>query len=163
MGKIIIGVVLVAAVVGFLLMRDNPKAAEEMMHDSMDDMKGEVMEAGEKVMQKGEQMVGKALEDAKKRNAPVKEVVMTSFYDDKGAWFSVKEIKVKQGDIVRVKVTNTKGMHDWVLDEFDIKEETPLNEEVVIEFVADKAGTYEYYCSKPGHRAKGQVGKLIVE
>ena len=88
---------------------------------------------------------------------------MDSYYDDKGVWFSVKEIRVKKGDRVRIAVTNIKGMHDFVIDEFGVKQETPLNEKTVIEFVADKAGTFEYYCSKPGHRAKGQWGKLIVE
>lgn len=94
--------------------------------------------------------------------APAKEFAMTSYYDDQGAWFSLKEITVKQGDRVRIKVTNTKGTHDFTVDEFGIKKVTPLNEETVIEFVADKAGTFEYYCSMPGHRARGQLGKLII-
>ena len=92
----------------------------------------------------------------------VKEFVMTSFYDDTGIWFSLKEISVNEGDIVRIKVTNIKGNHDFVIDEYNIKEITPLNEEVVIEFTADKAGEFIYYCSKPEHRQKGQWGTLKV-
>lgn len=159
MVKIVIGLVVMAAVAGFFLMRNSPNEDIKMM-DTME-------MAGEKVVNQTEQALEKsinpAIEGAKKAGATVQEFTMTSYYDDKGAWFSLKEMKVKQGDIVRVKVTNTKGTHDWVLDEFGIKQETPANEEVVIEFVADKAGTYEYYCSKPGHRARGQWGKLIVE
>jgi nitrite reductase (NO-forming) len=93
----------------------------------------------------------------------VKEFSMTSFYDDKGKWFSLKEISVSKGDKVRIKVTNTKGTHDFNIDEYGIKQATPLNQETVIEFTADKVGTFEYYCSMPGHRAGGQVGKLIVK
>ena len=106
----------------------------------------------------------KMMEDkpAVEGEAMVKEFVMTAYYDAKGKWFSVKEMTVKKGDLVRVKVTNTAGMHDFVIDEFGVKKELPLNEEVVIEFVADKAGTFEYYCSKPGHRAGGQFGTLTV-
>lgn len=94
---------------------------------------------------------------------PVKEFTTTAFYDDKGVWYSLKEMRVKKGDTVRIKATNTKGMHDVTIDELGVKTELPLNQEVVIEFKADQAGEFTYYCSKPGHKAKGQFGKLIVE
>ncbi len=94
--------------------------------------------------------------------AAVKEFSMTSYYDDKGKWFSLKEIDVKKGDKVRVKITNTKGSHDFTIDEYGIKEMTPLNQETVIEFTADKVGDFIYYCSVPGHRAGGQWGTLKV-
>lgn len=93
----------------------------------------------------------------------VKEFTTTAYYDETGVWYSLKEMRVKQGDTVRIKATNTKGMHDLVIDEFGVQKELPMNEEVVIEFVADKTGEFIYYCSKPGHRAKGQWGTLIVE
>lgn len=95
-------------------------------------------------------------------NGPVKEFSMTAYYDAQGKWFSLKDIAVKKGDRVRIKMINTAGMHDFVLDEFGVKQELPLNQEVVIEFVADKAGAFQYYCSKPGHRAGGQWGTLTV-
>lgn len=98
-----------------------------------------------------------------KTTGPVKEFTTTAYYDESGTWYSLKEMRVKQGDTVRIKATNTKGMHDLTLDEFGIKQELSLNKEVIIEFTADKTGEFTYYCSKPGHRAKGQFGKLIVE
>lgn len=102
-------------------------------------------------------------EAAVKATSPVKEFTTTAFYDESGVWYSLKEMRAKKGDTVRIKATNTKGMHDFTLDEFGIKKELPSNQEVVIEFTADKTGEFTYYCSKPGHRAKGQFGKLIVE
>jgi len=97
----------------------------------------------------------------------VKEFSMISRMDINGEvmspTFSLSEIRVKKGDTVKITVTNTNGTHDFVLDEFGIQKETPLNEPVVIEFVADKVGTFEYYCSKYNHRALGQRGNLIVE
>ena len=96
------------------------------------------------------------------KESAVKEFTMTSFYDDAGTWFSLKEINVNKGDIVRIKVTNIKGTHDFTLDEYGIKKMTPLNEEVVIEFTADKVGEFIYYCSVQGHRQKGQWGTLTV-
>lgn len=91
-----------------------------------------------------------------------KEFTMTAYYDEKGKWFSLKEMAVKKGDTVRVKITNTAGMHDFTIDEMAVKKELPLNQEVVVEFVADKAGDFVYYCSMPGHRAGGQWGTLRV-
>jgi plastocyanin len=79
--------------------------------------------------------------------------------------FSLKEIKVKKGDTVKIKLVNKEGFHDMRIDEFGIA--TPkLNGEgqtADIEFVAGKTGTFEYYCSVGQHRAMGMVGKLIVE
>lgn len=78
--------------------------------------------------------------------------------------FSVKEMRVKQGDTVRVTFTNGEGMHDWVLDEFDVRTEVlEAGASETVEFVADAAGEFEYYCSVGNHRAQGMVGKLIVE
>ena len=94
---------------------------------------------------------------------PAKEFSTTAYYDETGVWFSLKEMRVKKGDLVRVHATNTKGMHDFTIDEFGIRKELPLNEEVTFEFTADKTGEFIFYCSKPGHRAKGQWGTLIVE
>lgn len=91
-----------------------------------------------------------------------KEFAVESFYDDSGMWFSLKEINVKKGDNVKVMVKNIKGVHDFSLDEYGIKKDLPLDEEVIIEFVADKAGEFVYYCSMPGHREKGQWGTLRV-
>ena len=78
--------------------------------------------------------------------------------------FSPAEIRVKQGDTVQVTFKNEGGTHDWKLDEFNAG--TPvlqIGQESTIEFVADKVGTFEYYCSVGNHRAQGMVGKLIVE
>ena len=55
-----------------------------------------------------------------------------------------------------------KGTHDFKIDEFNVYTETPLNQEAVVEFIADKPGKFEYYCSKTGHRQNGHWGTLIV-
>lgn len=112
------------------------------------------------LLKNGTEQVNKQKKDKK---VDVKEFSMTSYYDETGKWFSLKEISVNKGDRVRIKVTNTKGTHDFTLDEYGIKEMTPLDKETVIEFTADKVGEFEYYCSMPGHRQAGQFGKLIVK
>lgn len=139
MGKIIAGAVIVIAVIAFFVLRGDKAAAPAPMQASEKQSTSMTAQQGD-----------------------VKEFTMTSYYDEKGKWFSLKEMTVKKGDKVRVKVTNTKGTHDFAIDAYGIKKMTPLNEEVVVEFTADKAGEFEYYCSVPGHRQGGQVGKLIV-
>ena len=96
----------------------------------------------------------------------VKEFTMESFVEfvdgQPKPQFSLKEIMVNKGDKVKIKITNIKGTHDFKLDEFNIYEGTPLNQEVVVEFTADKVGEFVYYCNQPGHRQAGQWGTLRV-
>ena len=99
--------------------------------------------------------------------AGLKEFAMESFVefiDEKPKpQFSLKEITVKKGDIVRIKITVTSGMHDFKIDEFSVYADTKeLNKEYVVEFTADKVGEFIYYCAKSGHRANGHWGTLIV-
>lgn len=78
--------------------------------------------------------------------------------------FSLNEIKVKKGDTVRIVFTNVQGSHDWVIDEFNARTKIlPAGQTETIEFVADKTGTFEYYCSVGTHRQMGMKGNLIVE
>jgi nitrite reductase (NO-forming) len=78
--------------------------------------------------------------------------------------FSETEIRVKKGDTVEIQFTNEAGFHDWVLDEFNAKtKQLKAGESETVTFVADKAGTFEYYCSVGSHRQMGMVGTLIVE
>jgi plastocyanin len=72
-------------------------------------------------------------------------------------------LNVKQGDRVRIEFTTTSGFHDWVVDEFNAKsKQVGDGQSSSVEFVADKKGTYEYYCSVGTHRQMGMKGQLIV-
>ena len=73
-------------------------------------------------------------------------------------------LRVKKGDLVRVEFTSVDGFHDLVVDEFNAAtDRVPTGQTASVEFVADKTGTFEYYCSVDSHRAKGMFGTLIVE
>lgn len=77
--------------------------------------------------------------------------------------FSPATMSVKKGDTVRIVFKNTEGTHDWVVDEFNARTKIlKAGEEETIEFVADKAGSFEYYCSVGQHRAMGMKGTLTV-
>jgi len=78
--------------------------------------------------------------------------------------FSADEIRVNQGDRVKIMFTNTSGTHDWTIDEFGAKTKlTSTGETVEVEFVASKTGSFEYYCGVGSHRQLGMKGNLIVE
>lgn len=78
--------------------------------------------------------------------------------------FSPKEIRVAEGTKVRIVFKNTGGMHDFVIDEFNARTQVIKGgESETIEFVANKKGTYEYYCSVGTHRQMGMKGNLVVE
>ncbi len=77
--------------------------------------------------------------------------------------FEPTTIAVKKGDTVSITFKNLTGFHDFVIDEFKvatkrIKEGT----EETVTFLADKAGSFEYYCSVGKHRTMGMKGTIIV-
>lgn len=95
-----------------------------------------------------------------KANSEVREIEVEggSFY------FKPNEIKVKRGEKVKIVFKSVSMMHDFVVEELNIRVPiTKSGNTSTIEFVAEKIGEFEYYCSVGSHREMGQVGKLIVE
>ena len=77
--------------------------------------------------------------------------------------FTPSSLTVKKGDKVRILFKSTQGFHDFVIDEYGVAtKQLKSPGEEVLEFIADKSGTFEYYCSVGEHRALGMVGKLVV-
>ena len=90
---------------------------------------------------------------------PVKEFTVSG----KNFSFTPSLITVKKGDKVKITFQNSSGFHDFVIDEYGVaakQAQSPATE--VIEFTADKAGSFEYYCSVGSHRAQGMKGTLVV-
>ena len=78
--------------------------------------------------------------------------------------YSQTEIRVQEGDRVKIVLTSTDGFHDWVVDEFDAAtQRVNTGETTNVEFLADQKGTFEFYCSVGQHRQLGMTGTLIVE
>lgn len=89
----------------------------------------------------------------------VKEFIVTG----KNFSFDPEVIKVNKGDKVRIVFKNTQGFHDFVIEEYGAAtKKTQAPTEEVIEFVADKVGSFEYYCSVGSHRQMGMKGTLEV-
>jgi plastocyanin len=78
--------------------------------------------------------------------------------------YDLKELRVREGEVVKIVFINDEGFHDWVLDEFDVRtEKIGAGKTAEVTFTASKKGTFEYYCSVGTHRAQGMKGTLIVE
>ncbi|MDW5375624.1 copper-containing nitrite reductase [Halomonas sp. HP20-15] len=75
------------------------------------------------------------------------------------------DLSAPEGAIVQINLINGDGaVHDIVLPEFDAESENvnAKGAATTVIFKAGKNGTFEYYCSLPGHKAAGMVGRFIV-
>ena len=78
--------------------------------------------------------------------------------------FTPSTITVKKGDTVKITFQNSGGSHDFVIDEFKIHSKIiPSGASETVQFVADKSGSFFYYCSVANHRQMGMQGTLIVQ
>jgi plastocyanin len=78
--------------------------------------------------------------------------------------FTPSAITVKKGDKVKITFKNVNGFHNLMIDEFKVATKTIQGgTEESVEFVADKTGSFQYYCSVGTHRAMGMWGTLKVE
>ena len=78
--------------------------------------------------------------------------------------FGPKTIELKKGDKVKLVFKNEGGLpHDFVIDDLDLRTRTtsPGSSET-LEFIADTAGKFTYYCGIGNHRDEGMEGILIV-
>jgi plastocyanin len=79
--------------------------------------------------------------------------------------FAPSTLTVKKGDTVKITFVNSGGTHDLRIDEFPgaATKKIGSGQSETITFVADKAGSFEYYCSVGTHRAMGMRGTLVVQ
>jgi cytochrome c oxidase subunit II len=94
------------------------------------------------------------------KKSNVKEFTMKAVQWD----FQPSVITVKEGDTVKISITSEDVTHGIRLSEYGISENLKPGKTTTIEFVADKKGTFSFFCSVPcgsGHRQ--MKGTLIVE
>ena len=90
----------------------------------------------------------------------VKEFDMTAKKWD----FEPSIISVNEGDTVKLNIESIDVTHGFTLFEFDVNERLAPGKTVTVEFIADKAGEYTFFCSVPCGSGHGSMnGKLIVE
>ena len=78
--------------------------------------------------------------------------------------FSPGSLRVRKGEKVRLIMVALDHDHGFRLDEFDVNQKVPKGTTTVVEFTADKTGTFKFHCSSVcglGHR--NMKGTLVVE
>jgi len=81
-------------------------------------------------------------------------------------YFTPNELRVKQGDKVKIVFNNVNGTHNLMLPAFNVATKTiKEGESDTVEFVAKDKGIFEFYClvGNGYHRMMGQIGVLLVE
>lgn len=93
-------------------------------------------------------------------SAPVKEFTVSG----KNFSFEPATITVNKGDTVKINFKDDEGHHNLVVDGYGESTQTiNAGGEDSITFMADKTGTFSYFCSVANHRDLGMLGSLIVQ
>lgn len=78
--------------------------------------------------------------------------------------FSPRTIIVNEGDTVILHIESLDVEHGIAIPQFGVSQTLPVGEIVSVEFVADKAGTYTFFCNVYcGADHRSMKGTLIVE
>ncbi len=80
--------------------------------------------------------------------------------------FTPSKTTVDAGSTVRLTLKNSGNVsHNLMIDDSDVATTlvSPGDSETIDFTVPDEAGTYEFYCSVPGHKEAGMEGTLVVE
>ena len=78
--------------------------------------------------------------------------------------FSPETLRVDVGDTVRINFSNPDVVPHLIdLPAFNTHIALIPGGSFPLEFIADKAGTFPYVCSVPGHEEAGMTGVLIVD
>lgn len=141
---IVLAVVIVLVIVGFFVYRD--RQAEERFSPKMP-VSDEMMEStpeGEMASPSGE----------------VKQFTV----DGSNYSFVPNSITVNKGDTVKITFKDDDGLHNLSIEGYNVSTATlSAGGSSTVEFVADKVGTFEYFCNVDSHREKGMVGTLKVQ
>lgn len=166
MNPIIIGVIVLAVIIviaGIFLTRSGGETTEQ---NTNTELMGEIDRSQTNPPTQKTSMESEGTDSAMMEDDSMMEESEVKVVEVEGGsyYFEPNEIRVNEGDTVRVVFNSVDMMHDFVIDEFDAASEiAQAGETVEVTFTANKAGEYEYYCSVGNHRAQGMVGTLIVE
>lgn len=113
----------------------------------------------------GGNMVEETLEEGRLTSPSVEDSTYKQFTITSRQWeFEPDEIRVNQGDTVKLLITSEDVAHGFTLPVYKINERLEPGGTFEVEFVADIKGVHTFYCSVPcGSGHPGMNGMLIVE
>ncbi|MBI3485535.1 cupredoxin domain-containing protein [Candidatus Daviesbacteria bacterium] len=154
---IILGVILLIVIVGVVfysrssLPSSNSTSDQQITQSSPTDNQASSSPSSDSSM---------SAEESPNANSQVKQLIVTG----SNFKFEPSTLTINKGDKVKITFKNSAGVHDFVIDEFNVKTDTISGgQDASVEFTASKTGTFEYYCSIGNHRAMGMVGTLTVQ
>ncbi|MGE5674145.1 MAG: cupredoxin domain-containing protein [Mycobacterium leprae] len=80
--------------------------------------------------------------------------------------FNPATITVDKGSTVQLTLVNkdTAQAHDFTVPDFNVMSpNVGPGQSATIKFTANKAGTFTFFCSVPGHRENGMQGTITVK
>ncbi|HEY1296926.1 MAG TPA: copper-containing nitrite reductase [Chloroflexota bacterium] len=77
--------------------------------------------------------------------------------------FNPTSLQLPSGKKVSITLQNNGAVeHDFTVDALGVKVSAPAGKSATADFTLDKPGTYDFYCSIPGHKEAGMHGTLSV-
>ncbi len=77
---------------------------------------------------------------------------------------SPTNLSVDKGDSLKITVVVDQGTHNLFVEGYDKRVNVASSgKSQIMEFVADKSGTFKMWCEVDGHRGLGMEGQLIVK
>lgn len=77
--------------------------------------------------------------------------------------FEPAQLRIKAGQSVNIALANRGAIiHDITIPALQLQLVAQPGQRAVGSLTAARPGTYEFYCSVPGHREAGMVGRLVV-
>ncbi len=164
MNKIIFGIFLIGLVLIFGCVQDTRQ--QHMGEEMMEDMMGEEFEE-EMEEEMEEHMGGEMIEEMEEHMGEDEEpkVIVKEFTMTARQWdFTPSTITVNKGDTVKITITSTDVTHGFAISEYGINTRVSPGTTEVVEFTADKEGTFIFRCSVPcGSGHSGMEGTLVVK
>jgi heme/copper-type cytochrome/quinol oxidase subunit 2 len=101
-----------------------------------------------------------ALHPAAQEAAPKKrEITLTA----RNYQFSPNRIEVMQDDLVKLTIESGDVAYSFTIDEYRVSRRIPAGGSTTLEFRADRAGTFSFYCNLTNDSRHSQMkGELVV-
>jgi len=77
--------------------------------------------------------------------------------------FDPDQLVVEAGEDLTIALTSVDAVHDLTIDEVGFKVAAKRGDTEELGLRVEEPGTYDFYCSIPGHRSAGMEGTLTVE
>lgn len=78
-------------------------------------------------------------------------------------WFEPERVEASSGAL-NITVRNDGGVfHDFTIDELDLMIDVEAGDSVTAGLPDVEPGTYDFYCSVPGHAQAGMTGTLVID